>query len=45
MTWQLLSSDESGAVVELLGGAGVRPVAETVRWRERANPVTRSGAH
>jgi NAD(P)-dependent dehydrogenase (short-subunit alcohol dehydrogenase family) len=44
MTWQLLASDESGAVVELLGGAGTRPAADTIRWRERATPVTRSGA-
>jgi NAD(P)-dependent dehydrogenase (short-subunit alcohol dehydrogenase family) len=44
MTWHLLSSDESGAVVELLGGAGVRPAAETVRWRERGVSAIRSGA-
>lgn len=45
VTWKLLSGDENGALVELIGGAGLRPAEETVRWRELTQPAPRGGAH
>lgn len=41
VTWQLLASDETGAVVELVGRSGSKPAADSVRWRERAASLKR----